>query len=102
MKIKEADIVKAIEDSKEVELSEDKKSIRRAKNTPLPDKSGVKKRDVKASDKEETKKKTTTGKEDDAGEESEDLELDFKGNPVFDNKDFENPYIFTFKLIILL
>lgn len=85
MKIKEADIVEAIKSSTEVELSKDNKKVRRIGNKALPAKSTTKKRDSKAQDKED--KKNEEKKEGD----SSDVELDEKGFPILDNKDFENP-----------
>ena len=54
MKVKASDIVKAAETSKEVELDKDKKKVRRAGNKALPELK-TKKRDAKASSKEESK-----------------------------------------------
>ena len=52
-----ADIAKACADSKELELSKDKKKIRRASNKALPEKTGsLKKRDTKAAAKKEDSK----------------------------------------------
>ena len=55
MKVKTDDIVEAIKDSDQVEVSADHKKIRRTNNKALPKKE-EKKRDVKAKVKEETKK----------------------------------------------
>lgn len=55
MKINASDIVEALKDSEEVEVSSDKKKVRRVNNAPLPAKpaAGAKKRDVKSKDKED-------------------------------------------------
>ncbi len=61
LKAKQADIQNAVKESEEVELSEDKKSIRRVNNKVLPErakdegKPGLRKRDAKAQGKEEKK-----------------------------------------------
>lgn len=106
MKLKDADIVAALEGSKDVEVSKDNKSIRRANNQALPaapegkDKNGnQKKRDAKAQGKEEAKeeKKTSVKKADSKTEEDEDAELDGRGNYVLGQLDFENPVIVHFE-----
>lgn len=59
MKIKEEDIVKALEGSKEVEVHTSGKKVRRVGGKAVPaleKKDGAKKRDEKAKDKEEDKK----------------------------------------------
>jgi len=55
MGISVSDIVKAVEDSTSVELNDEKTSIRRKDNKPLPIQTGsnMKKRDEKAKGKEE-------------------------------------------------
>ena len=53
-------IAAAVEDSTAVELSKDKKSVRRANNKALPEKTGnMKKREQKAAEKEEEKTEAT-------------------------------------------
>ena len=52
-------IAEAVADSTELELSDDKKSVRRAGNKALPEKKGsLRKRDQKAAAKEEAKQST--------------------------------------------
>ena len=89
MKIKSDDIVAAVKDSTEVEISSDNKKVRRVGNKALPNKE-EKKREAKAKAKEEAK--TETG-----GKEESDVEVDEKGNIVLSNADFENPIIIHFK-----
>lgn len=55
LKAKSEDIIEAVKDSKDVELSKDKKKVRRAGNAALPAVDSSKKRDAKASSKEESK-----------------------------------------------
>ena len=86
MKVKDQDIISALKDSEEVEISKNEKQLRRKNNAPLPA-MDEKKRDTKAAGKEEEKKKKQEG----AKEEESDVELDEKGNPVLINADFENP-----------
>ena len=84
MKIKEEDIAKALEGSKDVEVHADGKKVRRVGGKAVPaldKKEGVKKRDDKAKDKEENKE----------DEKEEEIELDERGNRVFVSQDFENP-----------
>jgi hypothetical protein len=90
MKIKESDIVDAVKDSADVEVSKDNKQIRRKGNKALPvlEKKGdgvQKKRDAKAASKEEKKG------------DDEAINLDEKGNVILANADFENPAIIHFK-----
>jgi hypothetical protein len=90
MKVTEADFPEALVGSETVEISKDKKQVRRVGNLALPKlenkKEGVqKKREVKAATKEEEK------------QEDEVVQLDEKGNTIFVNADFENPAIIHFK-----
>ena len=80
MKIKEADIVEALADSKEVEVSTDKKKLRRKGNKAVPpfekkESEGIRKREAKAASKEEDKKE----------EEEQDIPLDINGHPILAN-----------------
>ena len=97
LKVKAADILDAIADSETIEISKDKKKVRRVGNEALPEitaKEGRKKRDQKTQDKEEKKdekkksEKTEEGKEEDVDSEPE---LDGKGNFILTQHDFENP-----------
>jgi len=90
------DIAEAVKDSDKIEVSSDTMKLRRANNAPLPeraastgDNGGQKKRDAKASDKEDSKKQ-------DESKEQE-IEYDEKGNPILSQQDFENPMIIHFK-----
>jgi hypothetical protein len=61
LKIKEADVVEALKDSAEVEVSADHKKLRRKGDKPVPEldkkeQAGLKRRDAKAASKEESKK----------------------------------------------
>ena len=85
MKLKTDDIVEAVKDSTQVELSKDHKKIRRTNNAALPKKE-ERKRDTKAKTKEESKN-TENGED---GKDS-DVERDEKGNIVLTGSDFENP-----------
>lgn len=90
MKVTDTEIAEAIVGSEEVELSKDKKQVRRVGNKAAPalEAKGAgtqKKREAKAQTKEETKQ------EDDV------VQLDSKGNAIFANADFENPAIIHFK-----
>lgn len=84
------DIVEAIQDSETVEANESGLKVHRKGTSPIPDLSVIKKRDIKASDKEE-QKGTEEPKEDALPS------LDERGNPVLQNVDFENPIIVHFK-----
>lgn len=94
MKIKIAEIVEALEGSDKVEVSEDKKKVRRTGNPELPPKpvkdakALTKKRDNKANDKEEAKEEK---KHEEEVETTKDAELDARGNHVMTQLDFENP-----------
>jgi hypothetical protein len=88
LKNPQTEISEAIATSTEVELSPDHKLIRRKGNKPVPEL--AKKRDSKASGKEEKK-------EDKKVEEDKLPELDARGNPILANADFENPIIIHFK-----
>ncbi len=94
MKVKAPEIVEALEGSDKVEVSEDKKKVRRVGNTDLPPKpvkeakAAGKKRDNKANDKEEAKEEKKQGEEVEAPAEAE---LDARGNHVMTGLDFENP-----------
>jgi hypothetical protein len=90
LKLKNAqtEISEAVADSTEVELSPDHKLIRRKGNNPVPEL--AKKRDSKASGKEEKKEEKKV-------EEDKLPELDARGNPILSNADFENPIIIHFK-----
>lgn len=90
LKLKNAqtEISEAVADSTEVELSPDHKLIRRKGNKPVPEL--AKKRDSKASGKEEKKEEKKV-------EEDKLPELDARGNPILSNADFENPIIIHFK-----
>lgn len=81
LKAKEADVIKAIDGSTEVEIQVAKRLIRRKDNKALPELT-LRKRDAKAVGKEESKEE----KKDDAPE-----MLDEKGNHILVNADFENP-----------
>ena len=92
MKVTEADIAAALEGATEVEVSKNKKQVRRAENKALPAleakrEGNQKKREAKAANKEETK----------AEKEEEAVQVDEKGNAIFVNADFENPAIIHFK-----
>jgi len=94
-KLKDApvDIADAVKESAEVELSADLKQIRRKGSKALPELSAqAKKRDAKAASKEESKKESKGGEEEDKLP-----ELDARGNPILSNNDFENPIIIHFK-----
>ena len=81
-------IAAAVKDSTAVELSKDKKSVRRANNKALPEKTGnMKKREQKAAEKEEEKKE----------ENNEPVQRDEQGRIIFLTPDFENPIIIHFK-----
>lgn len=94
-----AKIVEACAGSKEVEISKDKKQVRRVNNKELPEKQAVKKRDAKGADKEEKKKGdangTAGGKEAEA-ENDEPVQRDEQGRIIFHVQDFENPLILHF------
>ena len=102
MKVKNSEILDALADSDKVEISEDKKKVRRVNNDALPglivkakDKVDIKKRDQKAQDKADTKEeklsnknKEETGKEGDKEEtkqeeEVEKQEVDEKGHFIY-------------------
>lgn len=89
MKITNDKIVEALADSTALELSADKKSVRRAGNKVLPEKQAKNKRDAKATGKEEEK----NGKE----EAEEPVIRDEQGRTIFLTADFENPIIIHFK-----
>ena len=64
-------IVEACQDSKEIEISKDKKMVRRMKNKELPPKvAGMKKRDLKAQGKQEGKTEGTNGGKEDYNEDA--------------------------------
>ena len=87
MKISAADIANAIHDSDKVEVSKDKKKVRRTGNTPLPEKNkdtNGKKRDVKANDKSSK----AAAKEESKEEEEEDVYYDSKGYAILVEADF--------------
>lgn len=93
-------IVEACSDSKEVEISKDKKMIRRSNNKELPTKSGsLKKRDAKAAEKEESKGDKSLGKKVLNEEEAEVVARDEQGRILFVPEDFdmENTLILHFK-----
>lgn len=97
MKVKAADIVEALEGSDKVEVSADKKKVRRTNNQPLPPKpvkdakAQIKKRDAKANDKEESKEEKKQEVE------VKEAEVDAKGNHIMCQLDFENPLIVHFE-----
>ena len=91
MKIDTGKIAEAITDSTDVELSKDKKMVRRTGNKELPAQTGsLKKRETKAKVKEEEKKAVEELPEDFK------VERDEKGRIIFDTKDFENALIVHF------
>ena len=73
------EVAEAVKDSTEVEVSADRKQIRRKGTKALPELSASKKRDAKAASKDELP------------------ELDARGNAILSNADFENPIIIHFK-----
>ena len=92
-------IVEACSESKEVEVSKDKKMIRRLDNKELPAKTGsMKKRDSKANGKEESKAEKL-GKKVLDEEEAEVVARDDMGRIMFIPEDFdmENTLILHFK-----
>lgn len=97
--ITEAQIADGVKDSKLVELSDDKKSLRRKDNKPLPVQTGtLRKRDQKAQGKGEAR---TGGaaKEEAKAEEPEEAPVvrDEHGRIQFLTQDFENTLIVHFK-----
>jgi len=104
MKISNKDIADAVEDSKEVEVSNDKKQVRRHGNKEVPtldkkeEKGGQRKRDNKAEEKKGQKdKKNGKDEEEKKEEEEDDYERDEKGNILLVPNDFENPLIYHFE-----
>ena len=85
------EVAEAVKDSTEVEVSADRKQIRRKGTKALPELSASKKRDAKAASKEEGKKENSKEEEDKLPE------LDERGNAILSNADFENPIIIHFK-----
>jgi hypothetical protein len=78
LKIKDSDIVDALKTSEAIEVSADKKKVRRVGNKPIPElnkskNDGLKKREAKAASKEEEK------------HEEQEAQLDERGNPILVN-----------------
>lgn len=91
---KVAQIVTALRDSKEVEVSANNQQIRRTGNAPLPTKTGtLKKRDAKA----EEKKSIAANKVAVPEPKEETVERDEQGRIIFTLQDFENSIIVSFK-----
>ena len=94
MNITSDQIAEAVKDSQQVEVSEDRKKVRRAGKKALPElvkkaDDGQRKRDAKAANKEEEKGGSV--------DQNQPVELDERGNPILVNADFENPIIIHFK-----
>ena len=90
-------IAEAIADCADLELSDDKKSVRRAGNKALPEKKGsMRKRESKASAKEEHKQSTIEKKEAAAEPETPAVVRDAQGRILFVPQDFENTLILNF------
>lgn len=90
MGISSESIGNACQDSNEVEVSEDKKKIRRKDNKALPELNTERKRDAKAASK------AGKGGAAAAAEEEED-QFDANGKIILVEKDFDNPLIVQFE-----
>ena len=83
MGINTAKIAQAIDEgSKTVEMSKDKKKVRRIGNPALPEAQAQRKRDAKATEKGQAPAKKAEAKEDEIGED---------GKVILTEKDFDNP-----------
>lgn len=82
-------VLEAVKDSDQIDISDDKKSLRRKGNKALPEKAPSKKRETKAADKEEKKAEVQ--------EPEGPIERDEQGRVIFHVADFENTIIVHFK-----